>query len=385
MRTLSDFTRWLFVVLSALIVSLIAWNTYRLFTQLKENERHKMSIWAGAFEEFQQVDITNKDWNSKLVLNILQSNTTTPMILYTHKEDTYSVNNLSDEVLSDPEERQELIQQFSSEFNPIEIRYNNELLQTIYYGNSPAITKIKYYPLVLLIILFLFFLALVFFYNTSKSAEQNKLWAGMAKETAHQIGTPLSSLVGWTELLKAEDIPKNYITEIEHDIDRLKKITDRFSKIGSAPTLTPMDIVVLTKKTCTYLKSRSSDLIHFDIQLPTNSIQVALNAELFSWTLENLVKNGIDAMRGQGTITINLSLQNKRVLLHVTDSGKGIAKKYFNKIFLPGFTTKKRGWGLGLSLARRIVEDYHRGKIRVLKSVKDQGSTFEINLPEITQ
>ena len=385
MRTLSDFTRWLFVVLSALIVSLIAWNTYRLFTQLKENERHKMSIWAGAFEEFQQVDITNKDWNSKLVLNILQSNATTPMILYTHKEDTYSVNNLSEKVLEDPEKRQELIQQFSSEFNPIEIRYNNELLQTIYYGNSPAITKIKYYPLVLLIILFLFFLALVFFYNTSKSAEQNKLWAGMAKETAHQIGTPLSSLVGWAELLKAEDIPKNYITEIEYDIDRLKKITDRFSKIGSAPTLTPMDIVVLTKKTCTYLKSRSSDLIHFDIQLPPKSIQVALNAELFSWTLENLVKNGIDAMRGQGTITINLSLQNKRVLLHVTDSGKGIAKKYFNKIFLPGFTTKKRGWGLGLSLARRIVEDYHRGKIRVLKSVKDQGSTFEINLPEITQ
>lgn len=384
MRTLSDFTRWLFVVLSALIVSLIAWNTYRLFTQLKENERHKMSIWAGAFEEFQQVDITNKDWNSKLILNILQSNTTTPMILYTHKENAYSVNNLSEDVLADPEKTKALIDQFSSEFNPIEIRYNNELLQTIYYGNSPAITKIKYYPVVLLIILFLFFLALVFFYNTSKSAEQNKLWAGMAKETAHQIGTPLSSLVGWAELLKAEDIPKNYITEIENDINRLKKITDRFSKIGSTPTLVPMDIVTLTRETCDYLKSRSSNLIEFEITLPSNAIQVALNAELFSWTLENLVKNGIDAMRGQGTITINLSLQNKRVLLHISDSGKGIPKKYFNKIFRPGFTTKKRGWGLGLSLARRIVEDYHRGKIRVLKSIKDQGSTLEINLPEIS-
>ena len=384
MRTLSDFTRWLFVVLSALIVSLIAWNTYRLFTQLKENERHKMSIWAGAFEEFQQVDITNKDWNSKLVLNILQSNTTTPMILYTHKENTYSANNLSNEVIKDPEKRQELINQFSSEFNPIEIRYNNELLQTIYYGNSPAITKIKYYPLVLLIILLLFFLALVFFYNTSKSAEQNKLWVGMAKETAHQIGTPLSSLVGWAELLKAHDIPKNYIDEIENDINRLKKITDRFSKIGSAPTLVPMDIVALTKETCDYLKSRSSNLIEFEIDLPQRAIQVPLNAELFSWTLENLVKNGVDAMRGQGTIAIQLSIQNKRVLLHITDNGKGIPKKYFNKIFRPGFTTKKRGWGLGLSLARRIIEDYHQGKIRVLKSVKDQGSTLEINLPEIS-
>ncbi len=384
MRTLSDFTRWLFVVLSALIVSLIAWNTYRLFNQLKENERHKMSIWAGAFEEFQQVDITNKDWNSKLVLNILQSNTTTPMILYTHKENTYSANNLSNEVLNDPEKRQVLIKQFSSEFNPIEIRYNNELLQTIYYGNSPAIMKIKYYPLVLLIILLLFFLALVFFYNTSKSAEQNKLWVGMAKETAHQIGTPLSSLVGWAELLKAHDIPKNYIDEIENDINRLKKITDRFSKIGSAPTLVPMDIVALTKETCDYLKSRSSNLIEFEIDLPQRAIQVPLNAELFSWTLENLVKNGVDAMRGQGTIAIQLSVQNKRVLLHITDNGKGIPKKYFNKIFRPGFTTKKRGWGLGLSLARRIIEDYHQGKIRVLKSVKDQGSTLEINLPEIS-
>ena len=384
MRTLSDFTRWLFVVLSALIVSLIAWNTYRLFNQLKENERHKMSIWAGAFEEFQQVDITNKDWNSKLVLNILQSNTTTPMILYTHKENTYSANNLSNEVLNDPEKRQVLIKQFSSEFNPIEIRYNNELLQTIYYGNSPAIMKIKYYPLVLLIILLLFFLALVFFYNTSKSAEQNKLWVGMAKETAHQIGTPLSSLVGWAELLKAHDIPKNYIDEIENDINRLKKITDRFSKIGSAPTLVPMDIVALTKETCDYLKSRSSNLIEFEIDLPQRAIQVPVNAELFSWTLENLVKNGVDAMRGQGTIAIQLSVQNKRVLLHITDNGKGIPKKYFNKIFRPGFTTKKRGWGLGLSLARRIIEDYHQGKIRVLKSVKDQGSTLEINLPEIS-
>jgi len=235
----------------------------------------------------------------------------------------------------------------------------------------------------LLVILLLFYSALVFFYNTSKSAEQNKLWAGMAKETAHQIGTPLSSLVGWTELLKSEDIPKNYITEIENDINRLKKITDRFSKIGSTPTLSPMDIVTLTRETCNYLKSRSSNLISFDIDLPDSVILVALNAELFSWTLENLVKNGIDAMRGQGTISISMSSQNKRVLLHITDSGKGIPKKYFNKIFRPGFTTKKRGWGLGLSLARRIVEDYHRGKIRVLKSIKDQGSTLEINLPEV--
>ncbi len=382
MRTQSDFTRWLFVLVSAVIVTLIAWNTYRLFNQLKENERHKMTIWAGAFEEFQQVDITNKDWNSKLILNILQGNKTTPMILYTHKENAYSVNNLDEAVLEDVEKRKTLIEQFSSEFNPIEIRYNNALLQTIYYGNSPTITKIKYYPLVLLCILLLFFIALVFFYNASKSAEQNKLWAGMAKETAHQIGTPLSSLVGWTELLKNQDVPKNYITEIENDISRLRKITDRFSKIGSTPTLTPTDVVALTKETCNYLESRSSNLIEFDIQLPESPIMVALNAELFSWTIENLVKNGIDAMRGEGVLTIQLLNENHKALLHITDGGKGIRKKDFKRIFRPGFTTKRRGWGLGLSLARRIVEDYHKGKIRVLKSVRDQGSTLEISLQQ---
>jgi len=370
------------VLVSAIIVTLIAWNTYRLFNQLKENERYKMAIWAGAFEEFQQVDITNKDWNSNLILNILQGNTSTPMILYTHKENTYSSNNIDETALKDPNKREALIKQFSAEFNPIEIRYNDEILQTIYYGNSPTITKIKYYPLVLLFILLLFFIALVFFYNTSKSAEQNKLWAGMAKETAHQIGTPLSSLVGWTELLKNQDIPENYIIEIENDINRLRKITNRFSKIGSTPTLTPTDIVALSKETFKYLQSRSSNLIEFDIKLPKSPIMVALNAELFSWTIENLVKNGIDAMRGQGLLTIVLLKENKKAVLHITDGGKGIRKKDFNRIFRPGFTTKQRGWGLGLSLARRIVEDYHKGKIRVLKSVRNQGSTLEICLQE---
>jgi two-component system, sporulation sensor kinase D len=381
MPSRTDFTRWLFVLISLIIVSLIAWNTFGLFTQLKDNERQKMTIWAAAFEEFQQIDITDKDWNSELVLSVLQGNTTTPMILHTHKEDTYDVNNLDASAIEEPKDRVALINQFSSEYVPIEIRYNNELLQTIYYGNSSSITKIKYYPIVLLVILFLFFIALVIFYTTSKSSEQNKLWAGMAKETAHQIGTPLSSLVGWAELLKNEPVNQEFVTEIVKDTDRLKRITDRFSKIGSTPALTPLDLVNTTKEAFEYLQNRSSKLIDFDLTLPQTPIKVALNKELFGWTIENLVKNGIDAMRGQGTISAVVLVESNKAYLRISDTGKGIARKDYKRIFSPGVTTKRRGWGLGLSLARRIIEDYHKGKIRVLKSGKNQGTTIELILP----
>lgn len=376
-------TRWFFVFSSILIISLILWNTYQFFNQLKENERNKMTIWAAAFEEFQQVDLTNKDWNSKLVLSVLQSNTTTPMILHTHKEDKYDVNNMDPVSIKDPVRRDEMIERFASEYNPIEIKYKDEVLQTIYYGNSPIINKIKFYPAALIVIILLFFLAIYFFYQTSKSAEQNKLWAGMAKETAHQIGTPLSSLVGWTEILKSEEVNPEYILEIEKDISRLKMITDRFSKIGSVPKLEEQDLVAATQASFEYLKNRSSKLIHFALKAPKEKIMVNLNEELFSWTIENLVKNGIDAMKGQGTISLEILAQNKKAMIRITDTGKGIPKKNYKRIFAPGFTTKRRGWGLGLSLAARIIEEYHKGKIHVLKSVKNEGTTIEISLPQL--
>ncbi|MEZ4795287.1 MAG: HAMP domain-containing sensor histidine kinase [Flavobacteriaceae bacterium] len=375
-------TRWFFVFVSLIIVSLILWNTYQFFNQLKENERNKMKIWAAAFEEFQQVDLTNKDWNSKLTLSVLQSNTTTPMILHTLKEDKYDVNNLDSLVLKDPARRDRLITQFSSEYKPIEIMYKEEVLQVIYYGNSPIINKIKYYPAALIVIILLFFLAVYFFFRTSKSAEQNKLWAGMAKETAHQIGTPLSSLVGWTEILKSEKVNPEYITEMEKDVQRLKTITERFSNVGSKPKLETQNLVDVTRNAYEYLKARSSKLIEFELKVPKDSLLVPLNPQLYGWTIENLVKNGIDAMRGQGKITIEIIADHKKAHVHVTDTGKGLAKKHFKKIFVPGYTTKKRGWGLGLSLSKRIIEDYHKGKIHVLRSVKFEGTTMEISLPK---
>lgn len=202
----------------------------------------------------------------------------------------------------------------------------------------------------------------------------------MAKETAHQIGTPLSSLIGWTEILKGEQVNAAYITEIEKDVDRLKTITERFSKIGSAPTLEPQDIVEKTRDSFEYLKARSSKLIKFQLELPEEKILVNMNAQLYSWTIENLVKNAIDAMKGKGELEIKLKSDSKYVHVLVSDTGKGISKSKYKQIFEPGYTTKKRGWGLGLSLSRRIIEKYHRGRIRVLRSEINKGTTIEIQL-----
>src|SRR5690606_20752529 len=235
----------------------------------------------------------------------------------------------------------------------------------------------------LLLIIVLFGTVVYLFYSSNKSAAQNKLWTGMAKETAHQIGTPLSSLIGWAELLKIEQVNPEYIKEIEKDISRLQTITERFSKIGSVPTLEPCDIVAETQSTYDYLKTRSSNLINFSLHAPSTPVYVQLNAQLYSWTLENLVKNAIDAMRGKGDLTVIVEAKEKTVKIKVIDIGKGLAKREFNTIFEPGYTSKKRGWGLGLSLAKRIIEDFHKGKIKVKHSEIGKGTTMQITLKSL--
>jgi len=378
----SVWLRWLFIIGSLFISFLILWNTYQFFNQLKENERSKMHLWADAQKEFiNSTDTENNGIISETILNILQSNKTTPMIVYSYHDNSYDVRNLTvketDSILL-RKKYEALTKQFAQEYKPIEVYYKEELLQTIYYGNSPIINKIKYYPMLLILIILLFFTALYFFYKTSKSSEQNKLWAGMAKETAHQIGTPLSSLVGWAEIFKAEQVNPAYISEMEKDINRLHTITDRFSKIGSVPNLEHANLIEETKQSFLYLKSRSSKLITFSLEVPDDPIYVNLNKQLYSWTIENLVKNGIDAMKGKGEIHIEITSNSKYGIVRVSDTGKGIPKRDFKKIFNPGFTTKKRGWGLGLSLTRRIIQEYHKGKIQVLKSTIDKGTTMEI-------
>jgi two-component system, sporulation sensor kinase D len=378
MQNHSTLTRWFFVITSLFIIGLILWNTYTFFNQLKENERDKMQIWAAA-----QTELQNNDKDaviSETSLEVIKSNTTTPMLVYSHKDSVYTNRNIKKKDVNTLKKIEKLVAQFSSEYNPIEIKYGDEILATIYYGNSPIINKLKYYPAVLILIMFLFITAVYLFYQTSKSAEQNKLWAGMAKETAHQIGTPLSSLVGWAEIFKTENVNPEYIKEMEKDIDRLETITDRFSKIGSTPKLIKSDLVAETKDAFDYLKSRSSKLVRFKLTVPEEVIYVKLNSPLYGWTIENLVKNGIDAMKGKGTISISIETNSKYAYIYVSDTGKGIPRQHFKKIFTPGFTSKKRGWGLGLSLARRIISEYHNGKIRVLKSSPETGTTIEISL-----
>ena len=372
-----NFRRWFIIVTSLIIVSLIVWNAVAFFQRIKEEERVKMNIWASAQVYLDQVDT---DTGLDLYLEIINSNSSIPTILVDDNGQIVDAMNIPGEIMASEVELQQFLTSLKSTNKPIEMDLGEGRVNRVYYGNSPMLNKLKYYPLALILIIILFIAVIYFLYRTTKSSEQNKLWAGMAKETAHQIGTPLSSLIGWTEILKEEKINPDFIIEIEKDVDRLKTITERFSKIGSAPTLDPADIVEKTRDSFEYLKARSSKLIKFQLQLPSEKILVNLNAQLYSWTIENLVRNAIDAMKGKGELEIKLKQDPKRVFILVTDTGKGIPKNKFKRIFEPGFTTKKRGWGLGLSLSKRIIEKYHGGRIKVLRSEINKGTTIEIQL-----
>lgn len=366
------------ILISFAIILLILWNTYVFFQKFKEEERTKMEIWAVAMAEFLQTTDLDKDLGD-LAPEVIRTNKSTPMILIDNDGKATS-NNLDSDKTDDQEYLKKKIIQFEKQNMPIRIRYKSEKLGTLYYGNSDVLSRLKFYPLALILIIVLFSTLVIFFFRASKISEQNKLWAGMAKETAHQIGTPLSSLLGWIEILKMENTDEYITKEIEKDIDRLQIITERFSKIGSVPTLEKRDIVEETKKTFDYLQVRSSKSVNFRFHAPQTAVYSEINVQLFSWTIENLVKNAIDAMKGKGDLIIEILKDTKEAKINVTDTGRGIAKGNYKKIFDPGHTSKKRGWGLGLSLARRIIEDYHQGKIRVLESKIRKGTTMQIIL-----
>lgn len=370
------FSNAFLLLTSFVIVSLILWNTNSFFRKFKEEERNKMEIWATAQSELLR---TSEDQDlGNLTLLVLQTNSSTPMILV-NADGSFKINNLPEIDPADKAKVEALIASFQSQNTPIAIDYQGETLATLYYGDSEVLNKLKYYPIALLLIIFLFGAVIFFFFKTNKASEQNKLWAGMAKETAHQIGTPLTSLLGWNELLKSEALNPKITTEIEKDIGRLQTITERFSQIGSLPKLEAHDLVAETRSAVDYLKIRSSKLIHFSFHAPEKPIEVMLNQSLYNWTIENLVRNGIDAMKGKGQISIEIISDGPWVRVLISDTGQGIPKKNWARIFDPGYTTKKRGWGLGLSLVRRIVEEYHNGKVRVLTSGRE-GTVMQISL-----
>lgn len=327
-----------------------------------------------------QKTLINADEHTELdlPLKIFSNNTTIPIIV-TEKDSIINTINIEDAIINNEQKSKSLLFQLKKENEPIVIEYVPGKFQYLYYGNSSLINKLKYYPIALLLIIVLFGMLVYNFYRSTKMATENKLWAGMAKETAHQIGTPLSSLIGWLEILKVENVEETTVLEIEKDILRLQNITDRFSKIGSEPVLETKDIIAETSLSLSYLQSRFSKQVVFSYKAPDFPILVSLNPILFSWTIENLLKNAIDAMRGRGKLDVAIEMEGEFVKINVTDTGKGIQKNQFKSIFEPGFTTKKRGWGLGLSLTKRIVEEYHNGKIKVLNSEINKGTTMQIS------
>jgi len=377
-------TLWLkrFVILiSFSIVSLILWNTYQFFQKFKKEERIKMELFAAALKEF----ATNEDLNADFTIEskVMESINNIPLILTDANGNILEHQNLDNQKTNDKNYLTKELESMKSQNEPIKIGYKNLSKQYVYYKNSDVLNKLQYYPLALLLILGLFLSVAYLFFSSTKIAEQNKLWTGMAKETAHQIGTPLSSLLGWIAILRMENISENYVDEIEKDVHRLNTIANRFSKIGSVPELKTQDIVSITKKAYDYLESRSSKQIRFSFNSNNQLIPVKLNEELLSWVIENLIKNAIDAMLGKGELQLHISETPKKAIIQITDTGKGLSKSQFKKVFEPGYTTKKRGWGLGLSLSKRIIEDYHNGKIFVAKSEINKGTTFEVQLPKV--
>ncbi|WP_121964401.1 PAS domain-containing sensor histidine kinase [Myroides sp. N17-2] len=373
MSNKKEIFRWSVIAAALITLLVILWNTYSFFQTYKTEERTKMKIWAEALNTLDTA--TSIEADVSLPFLIMMENKTIPIIQTDVNDNILSINNIDEHIVNTPEKKQALLRRLKSQNPPILLKVGKQT-QYVYYGNSSLLTKLKYYP-VTLVLIFLFFTVLLFyFYRSNKVATQNKLWTGMAKETAHQIGTPLSSLLGWIEIMRLDKVNPETIAEIEKDVKKLQIIADRFSKIGSIPKLTDVDIISETRKTFDYFSLRNSKQILFTMDSPDYEILIPLNKELHSWTIENLIKNAIDAMKGKGKLAIHIQDTPKVVNILITDSGSGIPKKLLKKIFEPGYTTKKRGWGLGLSLTKRIVEDFQNGKIKITQSEIGKGTTF---------
>ena len=355
------------------------WYTNQLVNKLSEEERKKVELWA---EATRQISDTNADVGDiSFPLSVLTNNITVPVILTDAKQKVISIRNLDSSKAND---KQYLLQELAimkSQREPIEISFAGNQKNYIYYKDSYLLTQLRYYPYFQLAVIALFLIVSYIAFSTSRKAEQNQVWVGMAKETAHQLGTPLSSLMAWLEYLKSKAHPDEYITEIEKDIARLNTITERFSKIGSAPALKKENLTEVMQNAINYIRTRASSKVNFQlVNQQSYNVEAPMNVALFDWVLENIFKNSIDAMSGEGTILIQITDQQQFAYIDITDSGKGISKSKYKTVFKPGYTSKNRGWGLGLSLSKRIVEEYHAGQIFVKNSDPHKGTTFRIVL-----
>lgn len=367
-------------VLALCFVGFTLWNTNKLIQRIQQNERQQMELWGLAQQELTSNTNLNQPIHP-LTFQVLTSENTIPMIVVDSNNKLLFSNNINKRKLAQDSVGyvEGLIKEFSATHTPIEMSYKDSLYQKMYYGNSKLIYQLRYYPIAFFLIVAFLGGLLIAYYKSTQQVVSNKLWTGMAKETAHQLGTPISSLLGWLTILEQHEVDEKILTQIKSDIKRLETISARFSKIGSLPDKIQTTLSPVVHELISYMQIRMPKTISLHINESGQERSVEINAELIAWVLENLIKNSIDAIRGKGAITIDLSWDNNATIV-IRDTGSGISKKIQKTIFNPGVTTKKRGWGLGLSLAKRIVEQYHGGKLRLIDS-SEEGSAFEIVLP----
>lgn len=350
--------------------------TQYLVRSLKAEERKKVEMWAEATRLINSADSTQ---NLEFLFSIIENNSTVPVILTDGHDNIIAARNIEQGKIEDPGFMGQKLEKMKSNGEPIIIDLGSGFTNHIYYKDSIILSQLIYYPYIQLGFIILFILVSFLALSSSRRAEQSRVWVGLSKETAHQLGTPTTSLSGWVEILQ-NNYPDNPVTkELALDVKRLEKVTERFSRIGSKPSLSKENILSLIQNSVDYLKSRSSSKVLFVLPFSADDeINIPVNPALFEWVIENVCKNAIDAMEGDGAITIRVEEAEKHAIIDITDTGKGIPKSAYKKIFNPGFTTKKRGWGLGLSLAKRIIEEYHNGKIYVKSSEIGKGTCIRI-------
>jgi signal transduction histidine kinase len=373
--------RTLLSVIAVAIVTGTVFYSNFLAKKIAVEERQKVNVWVQSLK-------TRAETTEKAALdltNIITSENTDIPILETDENDRPSGEGLNLDtslIKVDKNYLHKKLKEFKKQHDPItvEISKNPMVFNKYYYGDSELLKQVRYYPIIQLVIVALFIIITLYAISTRNTSTQNQVWAGMAKETAHQLGTPISSLEGWVEMLKEHENFTPISTEMEKDVNRLKLISDRFGKIGSTPKLETYNVTDQVEKMVAYIKRRATDKVNFTVEAPPNPVITKISAPLFDWVIENLLKNALDAMEGKGSIHIKIRERPGNILIDVKDTGRGISKQNISKVFKPGFTTKKRGWGLGLSLSKRIIEIYHKGQLFVKSSEPNKGTTFRIVL-----
>lgn len=374
--------RWKFLlILGAALISLFSlFYTHQLVGELKDEEQKKMELWAEANRQLASDSVS--DESLALVLEVIRHNTTVPVIVVDADDNVVLHRNVKLSKRNFEKKLRSSLEKMKKAQAPFEIRLDENESQYIYYSNSILLNKLRWFPVVQLLVVFVFMLIAYIAFSASRRWEQDQVWVGMARETAHQLGTPTTSLLGWVDVLKMKNIDPQLIEEMKFDIQRLETITSRFSKIGSKPELIEEDIEKVVVEMANYLNKRSSKLVKFQVTVqPLILTRIPLSRPLFEWVIENICKNAIDAMEGEGEIHIQMHQNKTDTIIDISDTGKGMARGAQKTAFKPGFSTKRRGWGLGLTLSQRIVEQYHRGEISIVESLLGKGTTFRIALP----